>query len=64
MGDAFYVPSDDDFRDLVDQVPEGCRITIVSDSCHSGGLIDAAKEKIGESTRRNREECHGSRVDS
>ncbi|KAK3042675.1 hypothetical protein RJ639_000927 [Escallonia herrerae] len=41
----------DDFRELVDQVPKGCRITIVSDSCHSGGLIDEAKEQIGESTR-------------
>ncbi|KAK3025108.1 hypothetical protein RJ639_044348 [Escallonia herrerae] len=43
--------TDDDFRELVDQVPKGCRITIVSDSCHSGGLIDEAKEQIGESTR-------------
>lgn len=41
--------TDDDFRDFVDQVPDGCRITIVSDSCHSGGLIDQAKEQIGES---------------
>ncbi|KAK4837117.1 hypothetical protein QYF36_002930 [Acer negundo] len=44
--------TDDDFREFVDQVPEGCRITIVSDSCHSGGLIDEAKEQIGESTNR------------
>ncbi|EOA35245.1 hypothetical protein CARUB_v10020403mg [Capsella rubella] len=54
--DECIVPSDlnpipdDDFRDLVEQVPEGCQITIVSDSCHSGGLIDEAKEQIGEST--------------
>ena len=27
-------------------------MTIVSDSCHSGGLIDEAKEQIGESTNR------------
>lgn len=40
----------------MDQVPRGCRITIVSDSCHSGGLIDEAKEQIGESTRRENEE--------
>lgn len=40
----------------MDQVPEGCRITIVSDSCHSGGLIDEAKEQIGESTKRQEEE--------
>lgn len=48
--------TDDDFRDFVDQVPEGCCITIVSDSCHSGGLIDEAKEQIGKSTRRQEEE--------
>ncbi|KAK4434726.1 Metacaspase-4 [Sesamum alatum] len=51
--------TDDDFRDLVDQVPEGCRITIVSDSCHSGGLIDEAKEQIGESTKGYEEEEDG-----
>ncbi|CAK7326025.1 unnamed protein product [Dovyalis caffra] len=48
--------TDDDFRDYVDQVPEGCCITIVSDSCHSGGLIDETKEQIGESTKRQEEE--------
>lgn len=40
----------------MDKVPEGCRITIVSDSCHSGGLIDDTKEQIGESTRQQQEE--------
>ena len=40
----------------MDRIPEGCRITIVSDSCHSGGLIDETKEQIGESTRRQEEE--------
>uniref|UniRef100_A0A2P2JSE4 Metacaspase 8 n=1 Tax=Rhizophora mucronata TaxID=61149 RepID=A0A2P2JSE4_RHIMU len=48
--------TDDDFRDLVDQVPEGCCLTIVSDSCHSGGLIDEAKEQIGESTKPQEQE--------
>ncbi|KAK3218081.1 hypothetical protein Dsin_012051 [Dipteronia sinensis] len=47
---------DDDFREFVDQVPEGCHITIVSDSCHNGGLIDEAKEQIGESTKRQEQE--------
>ncbi|GAA0145289.1 hypothetical protein Leryth_010182 [Lithospermum erythrorhizon] len=54
--------TDDDFRDMVDQVPEGCYLTIVSDCCHSGGLIAGAKEQIGESTRDNadqEEESHG-----
>lgn len=35
----------------MNKVPKDCRITIVSDSCHSGGLIDDAKEQIGESTK-------------
>ncbi|XP_051128831.1 metacaspase-4-like isoform X2 [Andrographis paniculata] len=48
--------TDDDFREIVDRVPQGCRFTIVSDSCHSGGLIDEAKEQIGESTKQNRNE--------
>ncbi|XP_057795090.1 metacaspase-4-like [Salvia miltiorrhiza] len=57
--------TDDDFRELVNKVAEGCRITIVSDSCHSGGLIDKAKEQIGESTRRKKKaqgngKCSGS----
>ncbi|KAI3456639.1 hypothetical protein Pfo_013302 [Paulownia fortunei] len=52
--------TDDDFRELVDKVPEGCQITIVSDSCHSGGLIDEAKEQIGESTTKSGEEGNGS----
>ncbi|PKA62839.1 Metacaspase-5 [Apostasia shenzhenica] len=47
--------TDDDFRELVDDLPEGCRLTIVSDSCHSGGLIENAKEQIGESTRHEEE---------
>ncbi|KAL3820881.1 hypothetical protein ACJIZ3_006786 [Penstemon smallii] len=52
--------TDDDFRELVDKVPSGCQITIVSDSCHSGGLIDEAKEQIGESTKKDGEEGEGS----
>lgn len=44
--------SDDEIREIVDKVPEDCSITIVSDSCHSGGLIDATKEQIGESTKK------------
>ncbi|KAL1205638.1 Metacaspase-4 [Cardamine amara subsp. amara] len=48
--------TDDDFRDLVDRVPPGCRMTIISDSCHSGGLIDEAKEQIGESTKKENED--------
>lgn len=46
--------TDDDIRDLVDMVPNDCPITIVSDSCHSGGLIDEAKEQIGESTKKKK----------
>lgn len=50
------VCADDDFRELVDQVPQGCKITIISDSCHSGGLIDDAEEQIGESTKEGGDE--------
>ncbi|TKY68543.1 Metacaspase-5 protein [Spatholobus suberectus] len=55
--DECIVPSDmnlitdDDFREFVDRVPRDCKLTIVSDSCHSGGLIEGAKEQIGESTK-------------
>ncbi|KAG0475727.1 hypothetical protein HPP92_015413 [Vanilla planifolia] len=49
--------TDDDFRVFVEELPQGCRLTIVSDSCHSGGLIENTKEQIGESTRR--EDDHG-----
>ncbi|XP_057765222.1 metacaspase-4 [Salvia miltiorrhiza] len=56
--------TDDDFRDLVDKVPSGCQITIVSDSCHSGGLIDEAKEQIGESHRKSGEEEEEEEKDS
>ncbi|CAN6350577.1 unnamed protein product [Urochloa humidicola] len=45
---------DQDFKELVAKVPDGCLFTIVSDSCHSGGLIDKAKEQIGNSTRQNK----------
>jgi metacaspase-1 len=33
----------------VDRVPRGASFTMVSDSCHSGGLIDSEKEQIGPS---------------
>jgi Caspase domain len=58
---SIYYYADDDFRDFVDKLPEGCRITIVSDSCHSGGLLDKTKEQIGDSTRKdddNEEDSH------
>ncbi|KAK1367323.1 Metacaspase-4 [Heracleum sosnowskyi] len=47
--------TDDDFKQLVDEVPRGCQITIVSDSCHSGGLVQDAEEQIGESTKSSSE---------
>ncbi|KAH9320356.1 hypothetical protein KI387_043952 [Taxus chinensis] len=55
--DECIVPSDmnlitdDDFREFVDMVSSDCILTIVSDSCHSGGLIEKTKEQIGESTK-------------
>ncbi|KAE8709006.1 Metacaspase-9 [Hibiscus syriacus] len=56
--DEAIVPSDFnlitgmDFRQLVNRVPKGASFTILSDSCHSGGLIDKEKEQIGPSTYR------------
>jgi len=41
--------TDDDFRDLVNEISPGATFTFISDSCHSGGLIDAEKEQIGDS---------------
>nr|BAD42967.1 hypothetical protein [Arabidopsis thaliana] len=40
---------DQQFREMVSRVKEGCQLTIISDSCHSGGLIQEVKEQIGES---------------
>ncbi|KAF0923370.1 hypothetical protein E2562_006277 [Oryza meyeriana var. granulata] len=45
--------TDQDFTELVQKVPDDCLFTIVSDSCHSGGLLDKTKEQIGHSTRQN-----------
>ncbi|KAK4770858.1 hypothetical protein SAY87_031390 [Trapa incisa] len=39
-----------DFRQLVNRLPKGSSFTILSDSCHSGCLIDKKKEQIGPST--------------
>ncbi|GJN28389.1 hypothetical protein PR202_gb16502 [Eleusine coracana subsp. coracana] len=46
----FNLITDVDFRRVVDRVPRGASFTIVSDSCHSGGLIDNEKEQIGPAT--------------
>nr|XP_043622474.1 metacaspase-9 [Erigeron canadensis] len=46
----FNLITDLDFRKLVNQVPKGASFTILSDSCHSGGLIDKEKEQIGPSS--------------
>ncbi|XP_047312284.1 metacaspase-9-like [Impatiens glandulifera] len=39
-----------DFKLLVNRLPKGATFTILSDSCHSGGLIDQEKEQIGPSS--------------
>ncbi|XP_012449540.1 metacaspase-9 [Gossypium raimondii] len=38
---------DVDLGQLIKQLPSGSSFTMVSDSCHSGGLIDKSKEQIG-----------------
>lgn len=46
----FNLITDLDFRQLVNRIPKGASLTILSDSCHSGGLIDKEKEQIGPSS--------------
>lgn len=46
----FNLITDVDFRQLVNRIPKGASFTIISDSCHSGGLIDKEKEQIGPSS--------------
>ncbi|CAN0910228.1 AMC9 [Linum grandiflorum] len=46
----FNLITDADFRQLVNKLPKGATFTMLSDSCHSGGLIDKEKEQIGPST--------------
>nr|GLL27132.1 metacaspase-9-like [Ipomoea trifida] len=43
----FNLITSTDFREIVNRVAEGAIFTILSDSCHSGGLIDKEKEQIG-----------------
>lgn len=39
-----------DLRQLVNKLPPKASFTILSDSCHSGGLIEQEKEQIGPTT--------------
>lgn len=41
------VSADVDFRRFVNRLPEGASFTILSDSCHSGRLIEKEKEQFG-----------------
>ncbi|KAF3566619.1 hypothetical protein DY000_02019814 [Brassica cretica] len=50
----FNLITDVDFRELVNQLPKGTSFTMISDSCHSGGLIDKEKEQIGPFSSSNR----------
>ncbi|KAF4402589.1 hypothetical protein G4B88_012374 [Cannabis sativa] len=43
----FNLITDVDFRHLVNRLAKGASLTILSDSCHSGGLIDKEKEQVG-----------------
>ncbi|XVE68434.1 hypothetical protein DITRI_Ditri09bG0068400 [Diplodiscus trichospermus] len=49
----FNLITDVDFRQLVNRLPKEASLTILSDSCHSGGLIDKEKEQIGPSIIKN-----------
>jgi hypothetical protein len=50
----FNLLTDEDFRLIVNEVPLGTSFSMVSDSCHSGGLIDKEKEQIGPHASSNR----------
>lgn len=50
----FNLLTDEDFRLMVNMCPLGASFTMVSDSCHSGGLIDKEKEQIGPHATANR----------
>ncbi|KAJ3681026.1 hypothetical protein LUZ60_015515 [Juncus effusus] len=55
----FNLITDLDFRQLVDKLPSGTSFTIISDSCHSGGLIDKEKEQIGPTTSKSKHKAQG-----
>lgn len=57
----FNLITDMDFRHLVNKLPPKASFTILSDSCHSGGLIDQEKEQIGPSAMASKSHAHSSR---
>ena len=58
----FNLITDVDFRLLVDRLPAGVSFTIISDSCHSGGLIDKEKEQLGPSANNHSASIHRKRT--
>ena len=50
-----------DFRQLVNKLPPNASFTILSDSCHSGGLIAQEKEQIGPFTIESKAQAQSSR---
>jgi hypothetical protein len=45
-----FVKSDTDLRDFTETVAKGCSFSAVIDCCHSGAMLEGAKEIIGDST--------------
>ncbi|KAG0618881.1 hypothetical protein M758_4G098200 [Ceratodon purpureus] len=43
----FNMITDDDFRILVDKIPDGVAFTFIADCCHSGGLIAHSEQQVG-----------------
>ncbi|KAL3695677.1 hypothetical protein R1sor_009753 [Riccia sorocarpa] len=43
----FNALTDDTFKELLSQLPEGVTFTLVADSCRSGGLLDNAELHVG-----------------
>uniref|UniRef100_A0A803NB02 Peptidase C14 caspase domain-containing protein n=2 Tax=Chenopodium quinoa TaxID=63459 RepID=A0A803NB02_CHEQI len=57
----FNLITDMDFRQLVNKLPPKASFTVLSDSCHSGGLIDQEKEQIGPTTMASEDQARCSR---
>ncbi|KMT14921.1 hypothetical protein BVRB_3g064350 [Beta vulgaris subsp. vulgaris] len=58
----FNLITDIDFRQLVNKLPPKTSFTILSDSCHSGGLIDQEKEQIGPLATTSKAQNHSFRA--
>jgi Caspase domain len=38
--EGMFLVSDDDFKQFFSKLPEGCQATVITDCCHSGGMLE------------------------